>query len=74
MPYVFIDDGYPEAAEFDSNYVWFDPADPASLRALQRALPAGRNAVLRAAADLLPACHDAGVPAHEKAGRVAAPR
>ena len=22
MPYVFVDDGYPEAGEFEDNYIW----------------------------------------------------
>ena len=25
MPYVFISDGAPEAEEYASNYVWYDP-------------------------------------------------
>ena len=36
MPYIFIDDGYPESAEFDDNYVWIDAADPKSLAAVEQ--------------------------------------
>lgn len=31
MPYVFIDDGGPEANDYASNYAWIDPA-PAAQR------------------------------------------
>lgn len=38
MPFVFVDDGYPEAAEYANNYVWFDSSDPRSLsKALREA-------------------------------------
>lgn len=56
MPYVFVDDGYPESAEFDNNYVWFDPADPACRESLRRLLPPERaDAVLAAAEAAQPA-------------------
>jgi len=32
MTCIFIDDGAPEAEEFDSNYVCYDDNDPASMR------------------------------------------
>ena len=32
MAHVFVDDGYPEACEYDSNYIAFDPANPADQR------------------------------------------
>jgi hypothetical protein len=54
MPYLFIDDGYPESAEFDNNYVWFNAADPKSLAALERSLPAGHRALVRAAESTAP--------------------
>lgn len=25
---IFVDDGAPDAFEFNNNYVWFDPSDP----------------------------------------------
>jgi hypothetical protein len=28
MAYIFVDDGFPEAAEYDNNYIWFDETDP----------------------------------------------
>ena len=38
MAHIFVDDGFPEAGEYASNYVWFDPADPKSVsRAYDRA-------------------------------------
>lgn len=43
MPYVFVDDGYPESGEFDNNYVWFDPEDPQALRRLEALLPAAQR-------------------------------
>ncbi len=49
MPYIFIDDGYPESAEFDNNYVWFDAADPKSVASLERSLPAGNGVLLQEA-------------------------
>jgi hypothetical protein len=24
MPYCFVDDGYPEAADYENNYVWIE--------------------------------------------------
>ena len=54
MPYIFVDDGYPESGEFDSNYVWFNAADPKSLAALERSLPAGNCALIRAAESVAP--------------------
>ena len=32
MPYIFVDDGYPEADEYANNYVWYDEKDPESLQ------------------------------------------
>jgi hypothetical protein len=32
MPFLFIDDGCPEANDFADNYVWFDAADPRSVK------------------------------------------
>jgi signal recognition particle subunit SEC65 len=32
MAYVFIDDGYPEADEYETNYVEFDASDPKKIR------------------------------------------
>jgi len=32
MAYIYVDDGFPEAGEYANNYVWFDPADPKSVR------------------------------------------
>jgi hypothetical protein len=32
MPYIFVDDGYPEADEYVNNYVWYDEDDPESLK------------------------------------------
>jgi hypothetical protein len=38
MAYIFVDDGAPEAEEYDNNYVWFDERDPDDLhRALEEA-------------------------------------
>ena len=38
MAHVFLDDGSPEAAEFDSYYVYFDERLPESIRRAQQAL------------------------------------
>ncbi|MFT5122952.1 MAG: hypothetical protein ACI9TH_000009 [Kiritimatiellia bacterium] len=38
MPYIFIDDGEPESEEYETNYVWYDPADPASLERIKQQL------------------------------------
>jgi hypothetical protein len=27
MSYIFIDDGYPDARDYDSNYLYYDPDD-----------------------------------------------
>jgi hypothetical protein len=35
MPFLFIDDGSPEAEDCADNYAWFDAADP---RSVQRVL------------------------------------
>ena len=36
--YIFVDDGYPEAEDYDSNFLCYDPADSESVRtALRRA-------------------------------------
>ena len=32
MAHVFVDDGYPEAREYDNNYIAFDPANSADHR------------------------------------------
>jgi hypothetical protein len=32
MTHAFIDDGYPEADDYVSNYVWFDERDPDSVK------------------------------------------
>jgi transposase len=34
MAYVFIDDGYPEAEEYETNYIEFDATDPRKIRAI----------------------------------------
>lgn len=35
--WVFVDDGFPEASEYDSNYVSYDAGDPGSLeRAMKK--------------------------------------
>ena len=31
MVYIFKDDGYPEAREFEDNYVWMDGRNPSSV-------------------------------------------
>lgn len=41
MPYKFVDDGYPEAADFDDNYVRVpQPARPAAVKPAFLPLPA----------------------------------
>jgi len=40
MPWLFITDGGPEAEEYASSSVWYDPRDPASV---QRALDETRR-------------------------------
>ena len=32
MAYTFIDDGYPEADEYETNYIEFDASDPKKIR------------------------------------------
>ncbi|MGJ8650726.1 MAG: hypothetical protein ACSHX4_10235 [Opitutaceae bacterium] len=32
MPFVFIDDGNPEAADYENNYVYFEPHNPSLLK------------------------------------------
>lgn len=27
MPYIFIDDGYPDATDYENNYIFFDESD-----------------------------------------------
>jgi hypothetical protein len=40
--YIFIDDGYPESADYDSNYICWDPETPGSFeRALAEARARG---------------------------------
>jgi hypothetical protein len=36
MAYLFLDDGSPEAAAYDSNYLWFDPHCPEDVERLAR--------------------------------------
>ena len=36
MAYAFIDDGYPEADEYETNYIEFDASDPKKIRAIIR--------------------------------------
>ena len=31
--YIFVDDGYPEADEYETNYIEFDASDPGKIRA-----------------------------------------
>lgn len=34
MPFVFIDDGNPEAADYENNYVYFEPHKPSLIKEL----------------------------------------
>lgn len=43
MPYIHVDDGYPESVEFENNYVWIDNADPASIAAVEPLLKQRRD-------------------------------
>lgn len=42
--YIFVDDGYPEADEYDSNYLAYDPADSESVRSALRKAQASSEA------------------------------
>lgn len=53
MAYVFLDDGGPEAEDYDSNYYYFDNTNPVALAAVERMLSssAPRNAEFRSEFD-----------------------
>jgi hypothetical protein len=36
MATLFIDDGYPEAEEYENNYIKFDESDPSIIRTIIR--------------------------------------
>jgi hypothetical protein len=36
MAHAFIDDGHPEAAEYETNYIEFDASDPRKIREIIR--------------------------------------
>lgn len=38
MAYVFLNDGGPEAEEYDSNYYYFDESNPEAVAAVERML------------------------------------
>lgn len=39
MPFKFVDDGYPDADDYSSNYVWVEP-EPAERTVAKRVTPA----------------------------------
>jgi hypothetical protein len=43
MPYLFIDDGSPEARDYSSNYIWVDLDDPESLSEARLAAESARR-------------------------------
>ncbi len=38
MPYIFLDDGHPEARDYDSSYLYYDDNDPEQLTRILKIL------------------------------------
>jgi len=43
MAYVYIDDGYPDARDYDSNYLYYDPNDVDQMEQVLRLLEQRSN-------------------------------
>ncbi len=43
MAYIFIDDGYPDARDYDSNYLYYDPNDLDQMERILRLLEQRSN-------------------------------
>lgn len=50
MAYAYLDDGAPEAEEYESNYYYFDASNPEAVAAIEKMLTSTspRNAAFRA--------------------------
>lgn len=65
MAYVFLNDGGPEAEDYDSNYFYFNDGNPSALAAIERMLTssAPRDAAFRSEFDrICQASFDQPVP------------